>query len=140
MELQEIFLQMQKLPKGFIIENPHDFIYTDFKLPKHVLHILNTNNQNLLFTRLSIKHLAEKDELGLYLFEHIREVLENPDSVHLGNFSNRFLISKEVIIRETRKSHIITIEITEDKDNIIVTSFIGKVTYLKNLKLLWGTT
>lgn len=115
-------------------------IYTDFKLPKNILHILKTNNQNLSFTRLSIKHLAEKDELGKSLLDHIGQLLENPDTVHVGNFSNRFLISKEVVIRETSKSQVITVEIMKDQHNIIVTSFIGKNSYLKNLKLLWGTT
>ncbi len=140
MELHQIFLEMQKLPKGFIIDNPHDLILTNFRLPKPILPILKTNSQNLLFTRLSIKHLAEKGDLGAYLLDHINQVLENPDTVQLGNFPNRFLISKEVTIRETRKSHVITVEITEDKNNIIVTSFIGKISYLKSLKLLWGTT
>lgn len=140
MKLQEIFLQMQKLPKGIIIDNPHELIETDFKLPKVILHVLKTKKQDLLFTRLSIKHLAEKGELGESLFNHIGQVLENPDTVHVGNFLNRFLISKEIIIRETRKSQVITIEITENEDNIIVTSFVGKNSYLKNLKLLWGTT
>jgi hypothetical protein len=34
MKLYKIFKQMQKLPKGEIIENPHDLILTDFKLSK----------------------------------------------------------------------------------------------------------
>lgn len=139
MELHQIFLEMQKLPKGFIIENPHDLICTNFRLPQHILPILKTNNQNLSFTRLSIKHLAEKGIQGKYIMDKIDIILANPESIHAGNFSNRFLISKKIIFGIDHKNHIINIEITKDKNNIIVTAFLARNSYFKNLKLLWGT-
>lgn len=139
MELQEIFLQMQKLPKGYIIESPHDLIRTSFKLSKDILHIIKTDNQDIFFTRLSIKHLAEKGIQGEYIMNKINTILSNPESIHSGNFTNRFLISKKIIFGKDFKNHIINIEITKDENNIIVTGFMARNSYFKNLKLLWGT-
>ena len=135
MDLQQLFLTMQKLPKGVIIDNPHDLIYTNFKLPKEILSILNTNNQKLMFTRLSIKHLAEKVIQGEYIINKISVIIAEPDSIHSGNFTNRFLVSKKIFFGIHQKNHIINIEITKDKNNIIVTGFMARNSYFKNLKL-----
>jgi len=139
MKLYKIFKQMQKLPKGEIIENPHDLILTDFKLSKKILYLLKTENISISFTRLSIKHLAEKGEQGEYILGKIDEILKNPEKIHLGNFSNRFLISKKILFKNDSKDHVVNIEITEYKGNIVVTGFIARKSYFKNLKLLWGS-
>ena len=41
MNIYKIFTDMRKLPKGFIIDNPHDLIYTNFKLSNKILNIIN---------------------------------------------------------------------------------------------------
>lgn len=128
---------MKKLPKGYIIDNPYDLIRTEFYLTDSISNLLKTNN-TVYFTRLSVKHLAEKHD-GKYLLKIIKEILRNPDSVYIGNFSNRFLITKSIIFNGKNRPHLVNIEITKEGNNIIVTSFICKDAYFKNLRLLWGT-
>ncbi len=129
---------MKKLPKGYIIENPFDLILIDFKIPNKILSILNTQNNSVYFTRLSIKHLSEKHDGG-YIIKKIKEILKSPDRIYVGNFLNRFLVSKMIYFENDKKAHVITIEVTQDNKNIIVTGFISKESYFKNLRLLWGT-
>ena len=139
MKLQQIFLEMKNIPVGEFIENPYDLIETDFKISTKILHILKTKNDSIFFTRLSLKHLSEKGDQGEYIIHKIQDILEKPDNIYLGNFSNRFLISKQILFNTDKKDHIINIEITKNKGNIIVTGFIARKSYFKNLKLLWGT-
>ena len=138
MNIYKIFTDMRKLPKGFIIDNPHDLIYTNFKLSNKILNIINTNTDKVFFTRLSIKHLSEKQEQGEYIIKKIRDILSDPDKIFLGNFYNRFLITKNVKFNNDYKNHIVNIEITKENKNIIITGFIARKSYFKNLKLLWG--
>ena len=129
---------MKKLPKGYIIENPFDLILIDFKISNNILSTLNTQNNLVYFTRLSIKHLSEKHD-GVYILKKIKEILKSPDRIYVGNFLNRFLVSKMIYFKNDKKAHVITIEVTQDNKNIIVTGFISKESYFKNLRLLWGT-
>lgn len=130
---------MKKIPKGIWVDKPYDLIETDFIISKDILEILQTSNQSVFFTRLSLKHLAEKGDVGEYLIHKIQEVLADPEAVYLGNFKNRFLISKMIHFQSDSKAHVITLEITQNIGNIVVTGFISKDTYFKNLRLLWGT-
>ena len=139
MQLHQIFLQIKKIPQGEFIENPHDLIKTNFKISNKILHVLNTKNNSVFFTRLSLKHLSEKGDQGEYIITRINDILTKPDNIYLGNFSNRFLISKCILFSLDKKNHIINIEITKDDKNIIVTGFMARKSYFKNLKLLWGT-
>ncbi len=139
MNIYEIFLEMKNVPRGAWIENPYDLIETDFIVSIDILGILQTSNQSVSFTRLSLKHLAEKGDIGEYFICKIQEVLEGPEAVYLGNFKNRFLISKMIHFESDSKAHVITLEITENMGNILVTGFISKDAYFKNLRLLWGT-
>jgi hypothetical protein len=131
-------MEMKKLPNGYIIKNPHDLINTGFYIADEVLKILNTNKNKVYFTRLSVKHLSEKHD-GEYLLGTFKEILKYPDKIYLGNFSNRFLISKIINFKNKNKRHIVNIEVTHDQNNIIVLGFIVKESYFKNLRLLWGT-
>lgn len=139
MNAHTIFKEMKKLPKGYIIDDPHELIPTNFKLSKNILHVLQTNQDSVFFTRLSIKHLAEKIIDGEHLFKTIKDVLRDPDQIYEGNFENRFLVSKDTIFKSGPKPHVIAVEINKKTSNIIVTGFIANGNYFKNLKLLWGT-
>lgn len=139
MYLHQVFFEMRHLPKGVWIENPYDLVQTDFIISDSILPILNTSNTSVFFTRLSLKHLAEKGDAGEYILLKIKNILAEPDGVYIGNFENRFLISKMMIFQNDTKAHVITLEITKDLGNIIVTGFVSKLAYFKNLKLLWGT-
>jgi|GEM_PF-1923871 len=139
MYLHQIFSEMKLIPKGVWVENPYDLVQTDFIISESILPILNISNTSVFFTKLSIKHLSEKGDVGEYMLLKIRNILAEPDSVYTGNFENRFLISKMMIFQNDTKAHVITLEITRDLGNIIVTGFVSKPAYFKNLKLLWGT-
>lgn len=140
MNIYELFLQMQNMEKGCIIKNPHDLVLTDFYVPNLIKQIIEITEKSLYFTRLSLKHIAEKGEAGLYIINNIQNILNEPDSIHLGNFTNRFLISKKIIFSTNEKAHGIILEITKENQNVIVTGFIAKEAYFKNLKLLWRAT
>jgi hypothetical protein len=82
MKSYEIFIEMKKLPKGYIIDNPHGLIETDFKISKEILPVLKTESDLVSFTRLSKKNLSEKTLECEYLFIKLRhnthfEGLEN---------------------------------------------------------------
>jgi hypothetical protein len=139
MNTYEIFTEMRKLPKGYIIEDPYGLIQTHFKITDKILHILKTKDNSVFFTRLSIKHLSEKVIDGEYIFSKIKQILKEPDRIHVGNFSNRFLISKDILFNNSLKAHIVNLEINKKTGNIIVTGFISREDYFKNLRLLWGT-
>lgn len=130
---------MKLIPKGELIDDPYHLIMTDFLISEDILNILNTTDISVYFTKLSIKHLAEKGDSGEYIFRHIKKILKSPDRIFSGNFSNRFLISKKIDFELKLRAHVITIEVTKNLGNIIVTGFVSKESYFKNLKLLWGT-
>lgn len=138
MDIYQVFLEMKHTPKGALIENPYDLIETDFIISDSILHILQTQHASVSFTRLSIKHLAEKGYSGEYILYKMKEILISPDSIYSGNFENRFLILKKINFKNDTKPHIVTLEVTNDTENIIVTGFIARNSYFKNLKLLWG--
>lgn len=138
MNIYEVFLEMRHMQKGHWIENPYDLIQTDFILSNNILHILQASRTSVFFTRLSIKHLSEKGNSGEYILYKMKEILETPDNIYLGNFKNRFLISKMIMFQSDIKPHVITLEITKNTENIIVTGFIARNSYFKNLELLWG--
>lgn len=129
---------MKKIPSGHIINNPYDLINTNFILSEEISDILSISKNKIFFTRLSLKHLSEKHD-GKYILKKMKEILLSPDRIHIGNFSNRFLVSKMIYFEDKHKAHVVTLEITESKNNIIVTGFISKESYFKNLRLLWGT-
>ncbi len=139
MKPYEIFIEMKKLPKGYIIDNPHDLIETDFTISENILPVLQADSNLVFFTRLSIKHLAEKEVDGDHIFKTIRLILNDPEKIYMGNFPNRFLISKDVLFQTGPKPHVVVVEINKKTNNIIVTGFIANQNYFKNLKLLWGT-
>ncbi len=140
MGLDIIFSNLQLIPKGVIIKDPFLRIPTEFKLNSSILKIIGSKGGTIFFTLMSLKHLAEKGILGKYLFLRLSEILENPDSIYTGHLENRFLISKKIYTNLKLKPHVVTLEITQEFEDIIVTSFIAKDKYFKNLELLWGTT
>jgi hypothetical protein len=140
MKIYKLFLIMAKMEKGSLIDNPRRLVLSDFILPLSIRKILATQAKRVYFTRLSIKHIAEKGEMGLHILQNINRILNNPDRIHLSKISNRFLISKQITFSSNEKAHGVVIELIENKKNVIVTGFIAKEAYFKNLKLLWGAT
>ena len=136
MNIYEEFLKMKEIPRGIWIDNPHDLILTDFEISPNTANVLHIRKSPVSFTRLSLKHLSEKGNAGEYILGHIQEILHSPDSIYLGNFSHRFLISKMIEFQSGLKDHVVSLEVTENMGNIIVTGFISKQAYFKNLKLL----
>lgn len=128
---------MQKIPKGVFINNPYEKILTDFELSDTLSQSLHITKSKIYFTRLSIKHLSEKGNEGLYILEKMESILKNPDFVYAGAFTNRFLISKMIQLGKDKKHHIVNFEITTEDDHIIITGFVARNSYVKNLKLLW---
>lgn len=99
MYVHEVFLEMRHIPKGVWIENPYDLVRTDFIISDSILLVLNISNTSVFFTRLSLKHLAEKGNAGEYMLLKIKNILAEPDSVYTGSFENRFLIVKRYTLK-----------------------------------------
>lgn len=129
---------MQNLDKGAIISDPHVLVKTNFHLPLEIQKIINSSGKSISFTRLSLKHLAEKGGDGERMLNLMGSILWSPEAVHASHMPSRFLISKLYPATIGIKPHTVTIEVIEYGD-IIVTGFTGKNKYFKNLKLLWGT-
>jgi len=138
--LEKIFELFLKMEKGEKIENPHTSIATDIVIPDFITEIIGAESNKVFFTRLSLKHLAEKDKEGRRLFKLIPHILENPDEVRISKkYDNRFLFSKIFAGVKKNRPHIVNLEITKTNTTIVVTAFQTNANYLKNFELLWRT-
>jgi hypothetical protein len=132
----ELFLTMAQ---GEIICDPTKLILTNITIPKFVVEIIGAKSNTISFTRLSLKHLAEKGEEGRRLLNLAPYILENPDEIRRRNTKTRFLISKIFPHLKKNRPHTISLEITKVDGTIVVTAFQSKFGYLKNFELLWRT-
>ena len=127
------------MSKGEIISDPTKIIPTDMIIPDFIIQIIGTKSNIASFTRLSLKHLAEKGQEGQRLLDLAPHILRNPDEVRQGSTDIRFLISKSFIDLKYGRPNVINIEVTKETGNIIVTAFQAFPKYLKNFELLWRT-
>ncbi len=133
----KLFKKFQKIPVGHPINNPNDLIFINIKLSKKHSQIIHSKNNNLFFTRKTLKHIAEKSDANDEFLGLIFETIQNPDEIHKTK-NRRFLFSKFFYNNQKKyRPHIVTLEISDQ--NIIVTSFTGSYNYLRNFEILWRT-
>ena len=127
------------MAKGEIIIDPTKIIPTDMIIPDFIIEVIGSKSNIVSFTRLSLKHLAEKGPEGQRLLDLAPYILENPNEVRQGSTSARFLISKFFPGLKKNRPQVINLEVTKTQGNIIVTPFQSEFEYLKNFELLWRT-
>lgn len=137
--LDEVFVGFQEIPKGVWISNPDELVETRFQAHKAVCTILNTEKPRIYFSRRSLKHVAEKSSEGKRLLTVMPVILSNPDLIYEGKEVGRYIILKLQPYGNKKCLYCIVVERLQDKDIIIVTSFVANQKYLKSFKILWRT-
>ncbi len=138
--LQEIFEVFLRMKKGEKIEDPHKPIASNIVISDLTVKIIGVTSNNVFFTRLSLKHLAEKGKEGKRLLELIPFILEKPDTIRKSKkYDSRFLVSKTFSGTKKNRPHIVNLEVTKMNRTIIVTAFQSEAFYLQNFELLWRT-
>jgi hypothetical protein len=132
----KLFKEFQKIPTGHPIRKPSDLIKLDLKLSKNTSSFIATKNRDVYFTRMSLKHIAEKGWKWSHFITILSFIIQEPDAIYQGKNENRFILSK-VIRLAKQKPHALSLEITENI--VIVTLFVTNKKYLKNFKILWRT-
>ena len=135
-----IFNDFSKLKQGESIDNPQGEISSGLILNKDISEIIDTNEQELFFTRMSLKHLAEKGEEGKRLLKAVPEILDDPDTIHRNITNGRFLISSEKTNKKFDYSDTIVLELQKIGNDIIITVMPTKSSYFDNIErfeLLW---
>ncbi len=133
-KLVKILNKFQLLPVGYHISNPKGFLLLDIKLSKKSIEITCAKNSQLFFTRISLKHIAEKQKDSKITLEIVYRTLKYPDQIYKGR-SSRFIFSKTFQAKKGLHYHAVTLEVLDK--NIIVTAFKAKQKYLKNFEILW---
>jgi ComEC/Rec2-related protein len=136
--LLDIFEEFQNLPKSSLIDNPNDLIPTNFDVLT-ISRLLNARFESILFTRRTLKHLAEKAKEGRRLLDLIPNAFTEIHFVCKDNSSGRFLVVRSFIMNRPRRFHIVVVEHKGNGCLIIVTSFFTDEKYLKNFEILWRT-
>lgn len=137
--LHSIFEEFQKIPKGVLIDRPDELIMTTIRLPEAVAKVTGINEKNLSFSRLSLKHIAEKGKEGRRLLSALSTLLSKPIEIRVGNRDRRFQVVSSFKGYKDGRLHSVVIERNEKGDGIIVTSFQTTEGYLKRYELLWRT-
>lgn len=135
--LKATFEEFLRLPKGSKIQNAYQLVPSNSVVSKEVLPIIGAKNPKVSFTRLSLKHLAEKGKEGKRLLELSDDIIRTPDEVRRGGLENRFFFSKSLRSVKEGRPQVINLEVTEKDGNIVVTAFQSDTGYLTNYELLW---
>lgn len=137
-EAQKIFDEFSSMKQGELIQNPNTLVPVQIPVADPIKEFAGIKNDDVSFTRLSIKHLAEKGEKGNELLKNIPEIITSPDEIYQGPKKDRFYISKEISIGK-RPKQVVVLEVTKNAGGIVVTSFPTNNQFLKNFELLWRT-
>ena len=135
-DLYFLFNQFQKLSVNVLIDNPNELIYTGFYFAIN-LNLFGAKEKSIVFTRRTLKHLAEKGREGKRLLSLIPTIIGQPETV-FKNRSNRLLIVKYFPDKEG-EPHVVVIECNNENMLTIITSFVTDKKYLKNFEILWRT-
>src|ERR1035437_7235132 len=137
--LQKTFEEFLLMAKGEIISDSTKLVPTNMTIPNFMIEVIGAKYNTISFTRLSLKHLAEKGQEGQRLLDWAPHILGNPDEVRRGCKIDRFLVSKTCQGLKKNRPHTINLEITKMDGTIVVTAFQSEFGYLKNFELLWRT-
>lgn len=136
-ELLTNLSKLAKYPKGAIIKDPDKLITTGLKTSKVVDDVLGTSGKDLFFTRKSLKHIAEKGEVGAKLIDALPDVLLSPDEIRRTGELGRSLVSKNIRVSKNKPMTTVVMELINTKDGIIVTILPNRQKYLEKFELLW---
>jgi hypothetical protein len=135
-DLNNLFDQFSTLPNDVLIDNPDEFVYTGFELVIFS-ELLLVEGSSVVFTRRTLKHLAEKRETGRTLLTLMPIIISQPDVI-LKNRNSRFLLVKLFPDKE-EEPNVVVVERVNEETLIIITSFVTDKKYLKNFEILWRT-
>lgn len=121
------------------IDNPTGFLLTNVTIADFIVEIIGARSNTLYFTRLSLKHLAEKGQEGKRLLDLVPQILESPDEIRRNKDPERFLISKAFLGLKKNRPQTINLEVSKENGNVAVTAFQSNAGYLQNFELLWRT-
>jgi hypothetical protein len=121
--MYELFDEFRKLPRNVRLKNPHALV--------------QTNIPDVFFTRVSLKHLAEKDKEGRESLDVIPQLFYTPEEIYQGKSSNRYLFIKRIFFRKKYRIYVLILETMPNQGHIIVTLFQSTPRYLSNFELLW---
>lgn len=136
-KVQTVFNVYRSFDKSEPVENPDRLVPTGLKVSSETLKITGIENDEVSFTNKSLKHLAEKGDIGQKIIDKLPEILHTPDVIRKSNQEGRYLISKELPAEKGQKPHTITLEVTKQDGHIIVTGFPGRPNYLEKFQVLW---
>jgi len=132
-----LFKEFQNMTKGQLIDLPSEIVSTDYIVADILLKRLGSNRLKVMFTRRTLKHLAEKGPEGKRLFILIPAILHDPELILSGRKS-RILMVKSINREKEGSYFVVVAEINKD-NMIIITSFVAHEKYLKNFEILWRT-
>lgn len=132
------FKEFQNMGKALLIKDPQALISTNIKLPEAIGKITGTANDAISFTRMSLKHIADKGTLGESLLHSVPDVLTNPDEVRQSTNAGRYLISKSFSDASNRLRTVV-LEVKSDGPHVVVTAFKADPANLEKSALLWRT-
>ncbi len=116
-EVIALFRQFENMPVKELVDDPHGRVVA---------------YSNFVFSRRTLKHLAEKGDEGFSMLELIPDTIEFPDTI-LRSSDCRRLYSRH--LKHRPEIHIVIIE----NDRLIITSFMTDKKYLKRFEILWRT-
>jgi len=134
-----IYRQFQSLPKNVLVDRPQEYIKTNFELNAAVIRLFHIKERAVMFTRRTLKHLAEKSTTSLVNLEQISESISQPSCIYRSDNERRWLVSRLVVIGSTQRNHVVVLEKIDGVGFVVVTSFIANQKYLKNFEILWRT-
>lgn len=137
-EFYESIIDFLDIPKGSIINNPNTLIGTNIQIKNQSISKddLYDKKFKIYFTRKSLKHILEKDNV-YYLLTILEKIINNPDYIYGSRSTDRYIYAK-IINKENFRPYAVMLEFQNDWI-IIVTIFQTDEKYLKNFKILWRT-
>ena len=134
-----LFGEFQRIPKGVLIDRPDELIMTSIKLSYEIRMVIGIREEYVAFSRLSLKHVAEKGKEGRKLLLALPGLLSKTIEIRAGRQDNRFQIVSSDKDYKDGRPHSVIVECTEKGDGVIVTLFQTNERYLGRYELLWRT-
>jgi len=133
------FEALDKLPEGILIDRPDELIPTTIRLTSETRKVSGIYGLSLSFSRLSLKHVAEKRGEGRRLLSVLPVMLSRPIEIRTAKEINRFQVISSSKDYKSGRLHSVVIERMKNGDGRIVTIFQTDVGYLEHYELLWRT-
>jgi hypothetical protein len=136
-QLSKEIQELKEIGKGELVKDPESLVKIDVQLSNNIKEILGLDKFDVSFTKRSLKHLIEKDNLGTKLIDSIPEILRDPIEIRNAKMEDRFLISKDISVTRDSPLTATALEVKKEGNHLIVSVFPTNQNYLSNFDLLW---